>query len=90
MCWVDVNSVCLLSLLIGPAPTLEIVFKPRMLVQVTQRDTVFGVGNPTMLLQQEEDLHALGLHCEHPTKVCLHLRQVDLGFCIHPSSSVGL
>lgn len=44
MCWADVNSVCLLSPLIGPAPTLEIAFNPRMLVQVTRHETVFGVG----------------------------------------------
>lgn len=45
VCWADVNSVCLLSRLIGPAPTLEIAFNPRMLVLVMRRDTVFGVGS---------------------------------------------
>lgn len=98
MCWADVNSVCLLSRLIGPAPTLEIAFKPRMLVQVTRRDTVFGVGSSMNAEEREtprccysRKKTCMPWACTVNTpQVCLHLRQVDLGFCIHPSSPVGL
>lgn len=74
-CWAYVNSVCLLSRVVGPAPTLEIAFNPRMLVLATRRDTVFGVGS-SMNAEKRETPRCCygrktcmppGLHCEHPT-----------------------